>query len=116
MIDYPKKLPATTLPETLVALLLLSISFSIGMIIYLNVIQTNTPYLKTKMHTLLKAELATTINQQAYFNRTYEKDGFTIQRDIQAYHTDEDVYLVILKAERVEGKQVMEIKKLVYQQ
>jgi len=115
MIHHPKRLSATTLPETLVALLLLSIAFSIGMIIYLNVIQTSTPYLKTKVHTLLKAELATTINQKAYFSRTYKKDGFIIQRDIQPYNAAQDVYLVTLKAERVEGKQLMEIKKLIYQ-
>ena len=109
-------LKATTLVETLVALLLLSIAFSIGMMVYLNLVQSNTNYSKSKANTLLKFELQQAIQQRTFYDKEYKKSGFSIERKILKNNKFRGTHTLELTAFTPNKKKIITIKKIVHPQ
>ena len=106
-----KKIPATTLVETLTAILLLSLAFAGGMMLYLNIIQSHQQVLITRANAILNTTLTNTKLEKAHFDDVFEIQGITVERQVMP-HPSGSVYVLHLTASTPEGKLILELKDL----
>lgn len=98
------KLAATTIVESMMALLVLVISFTAAMTVYLTMLQGDAFPLRTKAQTLLQIIFEETKTKQRYLDEVFQRDGLTIEKTVVSYERyqatleHEQVYQVILKA------------------
>lgn len=97
------KLAATTIVESMMALLVLVISFTAAMTIYLSMLQGDAFPLRTKARTLLQTVFEEIQVEQRYLDEVVQQDGLTIEKMVVPYERYQtilehrQVYQVILK-------------------
>lgn len=112
-IDRLTVLPATSLVETLVALILLSVSFGIGLLIYSNVIQNRLPYTQSKASTVLHQAFIDMERQEAWNDKVYDLGGFTIEQTVEPTINTKGVFTVTLTAIDPKGNRLHTLQKLI---
>jgi len=80
---------------------------------YSNIIQNRLPYTQSKANSVLQQALAETEQQQAWFDKTYQLEGFTIQQTLQPYSNTSGVFTLTLTAITPEEKPIHSIQKLI---
>jgi hypothetical protein len=98
------KLQAFTIIESMMAMVIIMISFTAGMTIYLTVLQVDAFPLKTKGRNALNIAYKTTKNEQRFLDETFNQNGLTIEKKVLPYKAyqgvleQENIYQVSLKA------------------
>jgi len=106
------KLRASTLLETLIAIVLILICFAIATMVLVNIMQSDNGRLKFHAQTELQAVYLKTIEDKEYIDATIDYEAFHIQKTIEPYRGAPNLYLLKLTA-TAESKQVLgELKKI----
>jgi hypothetical protein len=84
--------------ETLAALVLVTLAFGAGAMIYLNVLSTSNIAVKEKAHLILEQVSQTTISTERYVSEELIEQQFRIEKTIQPYRNNAKVYLLQLNA------------------
>lgn len=98
------KLQAFTIVESMMAMVIIMISFTAGMTIYLTVLEGDAFPLKTKAKNALAIVFETTQKERRFIDETLHQDGLTIQKKVLPYKAYEgilkqnNVYQVSLEA------------------
>ena len=92
------QLKAFSIVETLVALVLISLAFGAGAMIYLNVLSTSNIALKEKANLVLEEIYQKTILTERYVSEELVERQFRVEKKIQPYRNNSKVYLLELKA------------------
>lgn len=98
------KLAATTIVESMMALVVLVISFTAAMTVYLTMLQGDAFPLRTKAQTALQTVYEEMQNERRYLDETLNRDGIRIEKTVQPYERylvelqHQQVYQVTLKA------------------
>lgn len=108
------KLMASTLVETLVAMIIVMLAFGIGLIIYLNVIQSSGAQQKLNAHLKMNQIAIETKNKNLFLDEEYPSETMKIVKTMVPYDASSD-NLKILKIEAFDagGKKIGERKELV---
>jgi len=107
-----KKIRASTLLETIVALMLVMMCFSIGMMIYVNVINSDNNRQKLHVHLLLKGIAFKTKTDNSYLDESIESEMLSIKKKVIKYKDTENLNMLTLKAYDKQGKLLEEYKEL----
>lgn len=106
-------LKASTLIETLIALVIVTISFGVGITIFLNVTSSSNYLQKAKAKVLLEEQLSKTIYSKKYEHLEFSKDNIQIQQEVTFYKNFMDVVRLQLVAKNEQNQVLIEINQLV---
>lgn len=85
------KTPAFTIVESMMALIVIMISFTAGMTLYLNLLKGDAFPLKTKVNTILNNVLIETKEEQRFLDESLTIDGLLIEKTVQPYKVYEGI-------------------------
>lgn len=91
MVKVKKNLNAVSIIETLVALAILTISFGVGMLVYLNVITNDSIILKTRAGILAEDIANQAIKNQRFLNETFEIQNLVVKKIIRPFNESNDL-------------------------
>jgi len=92
-----KKIPAATLQETMVALTIVLICFSIALMVFVNVMRTEKSRDQLRANLLLKEVSFKTMEEQSFYNDDYERGGFIIEKLISEYQQNPSLGVLEIK-------------------
>jgi len=98
------KLEAFTIVESMMAMVIIMISFTAGMTIYLTILQGDAFPLKTKAGNALDIAYEITKREQRFLDESFNQNGLTIKKEVRPYQAyqgilaQENIYQVSLKA------------------
>lgn len=106
------KLQAFTIIESMMALVIIMISFTAGMTIYLTILEGDAFPLKTKANNALDIAYQKTKQEQRFLDERFNQDGLLIQKEVRPYNAYQgllkqaNIYQVSLKAYGADEKLV----------
>lgn len=106
------KLKAATLQETIVALTIIMICLSIGLMVFVNVMRSDKASERLKANMLLKQAFAESSLKQGFYDEVYSVGRFVIEKQIHPYDSQQPVNvleIMVFKNEKllVKGKQLI---------
>lgn len=113
MYRIKTKIKGSSLLETLIAIVLMVVSFSVATMIIINVLASDRGRLK--MHAMLELEnmYISTIKEKTYINSTVESGKMKLIKSIEPYKGSAILYKITLLAVQENGQTLAEIEKLV---
>lgn len=110
-----RKLKATTIVETLTALVLISIAFGVGILIFLNV-STSRSIMKEEQYQLIVENIrTTTFEKEAYKSEKYRLDNFVVVKIIRPYHGIKNLYkLSIQLYDEYQNKELLKTEEIFF--
>ena len=109
-----KKIKATSIVESLIAIVLIVIVFGIGMRSYLNVTNSTNLIVENRAALVLRQIAERTKATKQYIDQNFEEQGFNIQQQIRPYENYKKIYLLELKAFDPNQKTCGDYKELLY--
>lgn len=103
-INPATKLEAFTIIESITAMLLIMISFSVVMMVYFNMLQTDAFPVRLKANNVLDGIWIETQQQKRYLNESFMQEGFLIKKTLLSYNNEstnlpyQNVYQLTLEA------------------
>lgn len=107
------KLKSFTLIESIVALIIIMLCFGIGLMIYVNVMKSDSNFLKLKSSALLKEIVINTKINKHFIDEQYSFKEININKRIEKYKDQDNLNIVIFEAYDKSGKKICEMKELV---
>lgn len=101
-----KKLKASTLVESLVAMVILSIVFAVGLVTYLNTVKSSVTFQMVKARAMLRENAIDAYRNKKLFDEVIEKDGITITKTISNYPASDNLIILELEAENAEKRKL----------
>lgn len=92
------KLHASSLIESIMATIIIVLSFGIGMLIFMNILSSEQVFAKAKADAVLHALLEETKQKKSYLTEVFEKDGLKITKSMTRYDNLEDTFILELTA------------------
>ena len=90
------KVVAATIQETLVALTIIVICFSMGMMVFLQVLNSDSYYINLKADLIAKNISLETIYEKRFFKESLNINGLYIEKIIEDYNQDKNLRLVYI--------------------
>lgn len=109
-----KKYKGNTLPEVLIAIVIISFTSALGMMIYINIQENTQPFLKLKANEIAKKTFETSIQNQDYFDKTYHEEEFIINKTSQRSEVYPDCVLLKISISNNTDKKIYEIQKIIH--
>jgi Tfp pilus assembly protein PilV len=107
------RVPASTIIETVVAMVIIVAVFGIAMMIYANVMQSGLSVKKIRARALLD-EAATNISpSQSDLNKSFSAGDFSISQTVKAYNGESDLLEIDLTAYDINQQKVAELHKII---
>lgn len=106
------KAKSSSLLETIVAMVIIMVVFSISIMIYVNITSSTFSLQKIKTDLLLQRLSVTTLEKKTYFDETIEYEIITIDKQIQKYNDIDDILLMTLTAYNKQQDTIAQRKQL----
>jgi len=104
---------ATTLVETLTALLLIAIAFGIGTMVYAQVNQSNPIREQSATYSIVQSVLEESIQFADFKNSKKEINGLIVEKEVKTYGDFNHLYHIKVSA-ILNEKEIMSLEKLVH--
>lgn len=108
------KLKASTIIESITAMVIIGIVFSIGMMVFGSMLNLNPGPQKIRAKLAIDEILQQTKLQQIFVDEVIEGKGFTISKSVKLYQGYEQIYEISLKAYDLKEKEFLSVRELVY--
>lgn len=109
-----KKLKANTLPEVLIAIVIISFTSALGVSIYLNIQDNTQPFLKLKANEIAQRVLIESETNQDFFDNNFKEEEFTVNKTISKPELYPDCIIIRVKISNKTDKKICEIQKLIH--
>jgi len=109
-----RKLPASSIVESITAMLIILISFGAGMSIYLNVMSNERLLSKTKTNALLSNLLEQSIQQHQYIDEVFQIEGLVVEKKIKPHPGYPQHHQCILQAFDRDNYLIHEIREIIF--
>jgi len=109
-----KKYKGNTLPEVLIAIVIISFTSALGVTIYINIQQNTQPFLKLKANEIANHYLVESEETHNYFDKTFKEEEFTVKKTSAISELYPDCVLLKISVSSKEEKKICEIQKLVH--
>lgn len=107
-------LVASSIVESITAMMIVLISFGAGMSIYLNIMSNDQVLAKDRANSLLTHQLEQMLQQKKYIDQTFEINNLLIEQSIKRYTDHPQHYQCILRAYDPNDRLVHEIERIIY--
>jgi hypothetical protein len=108
-----KKYQASTLIESLVSMVIITLAFSISLTIYLNLAKTSNPILKLKAFVIANKAYQNLDLNEINENMNYIEDGLQIDLSYSPYTGNKDIQLMTITISDTRGRILLSRKELV---
>lgn len=109
-----RKLKANTLPEVLIAIVIISFTSALSISIYLNIQDSTQPFLKLKADEVAQRVLIDTETKQDFFDNSFKEEEFYIKKTISKPEMYPDCIVITIKISNKTEKKICEIQKLIH--
>lgn len=110
------RLKATSIVESITAMVIILISFGVGMMIYMNVLRSEKLISKAKANLILNQVLGKTIEEKAFKNEKINKGNLRIIRSVSNYPDAPDAYAIKLEAFNMKEESILVIKEIIFEE
>lgn len=107
------KIISSTLIEVMVAMVILSLAFGIGLMTYFNIIGSTKSLASLKAQIILNEIAAETIIEQSFFDEELDIERMHITKEFVQYNGSNDTYILVLKATGPSNQVLANLKKIV---
>ena len=107
-------LNGTTIVESIIAMTIISISFSIGLMVVEMVLNSNKSAFRYRVKNAIHQEAISTKNNQNYLDEIISMPDFIIERKVNAYQESEHLFELRLIGKDLNDNHIVEYKELVY--
>lgn len=109
-----KKYKGNTLPEVLIAIVIISFTSALGVSIYINIQENTQPFLKLKANELATHYMMDAEQTHDYFDKSFKEEEFTIKKNITHSDTYPDCLILKISVSNKAEKKICEIQKLIH--
>lgn len=109
-----KKYKGNTLPEILIAIVIITFTSAIGVTIYLNIQQNTQPFIKVKAAELAYKYLLKSEQASTYFDEQFKEEEFSIKKTITRISDYPDCILLKISVSTKQEKKISEVQKILY--
>jgi len=109
-----KKYRGNTLPEILIAIVIITFTSAIGVTIYLNIQQNTQPFIKLKAAELAHKYLAESEQSGDLFDKTVKEEEFSIKKTVTRVENYPDCVLLKIVVSTKQEKKISEVQKILY--
>ena len=108
-----KKIKGSTLVESLIAMVVVMVSFGVATTVYVNVLSSRDEIQKLKSMTILKKLAFESKQNRLFLDDNITVDGFVIEKKVVSYNGQKDLFQLKLKAFNQNEKQLAEYNELI---
>lgn len=108
-----KKLKASTLLESMVAMMIVMMCLGFFSMIYVNIMNSDNNRQKLKISLLLKTIANQTIKESKFIDEQIKQGDITIEKKIETYENTSNLKLIKLTANNENGNTINQYKQLV---
>ncbi len=105
-----KKLKASSLIEVIVAMLIVTITFSMSLGVIYNTFSQNRLISKYYYHILAEGILNSSLLNGDFESKIIEQEGVIINKEVQDYQGIDNLYLINIEVNRLSGEKITGIK------
>lgn len=109
-----KKYKANTLPEILIAIVIIVSISTMAIVIYLNIQQNTQPFIKLKANEVAYMYLLKSQQEHNYFDDTFKEEEFSIKKTVKRYDLYPDCIVIKIAVSTLQEKEICVINKLIY--
>lgn len=109
------RLSATSIVESITAMLIILLSFAVGMMIYMNVVRSEKILSKTQAHLALTQLMEKTTKEKLFFSSDFQINGLRVIRVIKEYPEYQDAFIVHLEAINPKGESIYTFQEIVFE-
>jgi len=109
-----KKYKGNTLPEVLIAIVIISFTSALGITIYMNIQENTQPFLKLKASEIANRYLLESERTHDYFDKSFKEEQFSIKKTMSHSDVYPDCVLLKITVSSKTEKKICEIQKLVH--
>jgi hypothetical protein len=113
MAKLKKKLKASTLIESLIAMLVIMLCFSIAVMIYLNVVRSDKLYQKNTANFILNEIAIQTKKEKKFIDESLKEGQFLIQKNVEKYQDTANLYRLHILAFNTRNEIIGEYNELI---
>jgi len=93
-----RKVIASTLVEAIIAMLIVTIAFSMALVLMLNISKNSNNSLKTKAYILANDIMVKTKSEKLYFDQEFDYGNITIKKTVAEYENNEELFQLKVSA------------------
>jgi hypothetical protein len=108
------KYKGNTLPEVLIAIVIITFTSALGVTIYINIQQNTEPFLKLKANEIANQYLVLSEETHDYFDKTFTEEEFTVKKTSTVSEYYPDCIVLKISVSNREEKKVCEIQKMLH--
>lgn len=109
-----KKYKGNTLPEVLIAIVIISFTSALGITIYINIQENSQPFKHIKANELADKYLLESLQKQDYFDNSYKEEEFTVKKTMSRADKYPDCVVLKITVSSTGDKKLAEIQKLIH--
>ena len=109
-----KKLKGNTLPEVLIAIVIISFTSALGLLIFSNIQQNTQPFQVIKANEIALKYLKEANDKQDYFDADYKEDDFIIKKTMLRCETYPDCLILKISVSKPNEKKKIDLQQLIH--
>lgn len=109
-----KKFYGNTLPEVLIAIVIISFNSALGVSIYINIQENTQPLMKLKANEIARHYMVESEQTLDYFDKNFKEEEFTVKKTSTASEAYPDCVVLKISVSSKAEKKICEIQKLVH--
>lgn len=114
MVLLKQKYKGNTLPEVLIAMVIITFATTIGVVIYINIQQNTQPFIKLKANELAAKYLLKSERENDFFDKNFKEEEFTIKQTITHVDNYPDCLVLKISVSTLQEKKISETQKLIH--
>lgn len=107
------KVKASTLVESIIAMLIVTIVFSMALVLMLNISKNSNNSLKTKAYILANDVLVKTKSEKSYLDQEFNYGNITIKKMLVEYENNEELFLLNISTYDLRNHKLFEQNELI---
>jgi len=114
MINSPlKKINSSTLVETIMAMLIVTMVFSIASVVMVNISKNSNNSLKTKAYIFTNDIWVKTHSEKQYIDQDFKLDNILVKRTILEYNNSSELFKLTISAYNMQNHKLFEKNELI---
>jgi hypothetical protein len=107
------KVKASTLVESIIAMLIVTIVFSMALVLMLNISKNSNNSLKTKAYILANDVLVKTKSEKSYFDQEFNYGNILIKKTVAEYENNEELFFLNISTYDLRNHKLFEQNELI---
>lgn len=109
-----KKYKGNTLPEVLIAIVIISFTSALGITIYINIQENSQPFKHIKTNELAHKYLLESQQKHDYFDNSYKEEEFTVKKTLSRSDKYPDCVVLKITVSTTADKKITEVQQLIH--